>query len=265
MDAAYRVVDAQRRTERMLTVMSQHRFEPASLAVHDAIKLGRFGRLTSCLVTVPWWRSQEYYDSAQWRGTRALDGGALLNQGIHTIDLLVWFLGIPVEVFAWTGQLAHEGLEVEDTAVATLPFAGDALGVLHTATSAYPGLSSRLQIHGDKGSAVIDADQLTYFHTSEPPEPTPVTMDQADIQTTRTLAQHRPASAGPPAAQPTIAGSLRAQYRDFLSAVQHGHQPLVTAQAAVRTLSVVDAMYRSAATGLPTAIQPVDTDAESGR
>jgi UDP-N-acetyl-2-amino-2-deoxyglucuronate dehydrogenase len=238
----------------VLTVMSQHRFEPATLAVQDAIKLGRFGRLTSCLVSVPWWRSQEYYDSAQWRGTRALDGGALLNQRIHTIDLLVWFLGIPVEVFAWTGQLAHEGLEVEDTAVATLRFAGDALGVLHTATSAYPGLSSRLQIHGDKGSAVIDDDQLTYFHASQPPESTSVTDDQIGIHTPGAPAQQHSPGADPPAAHPTAA-SLRAQYRDFLSAVQHGHQPLVTAEVATRTLSVVDAIYRSAATGLPAAVQ----------
>jgi UDP-N-acetyl-2-amino-2-deoxyglucuronate dehydrogenase len=261
MDAASHVVDAQRRTGGTLTVISEHRFDPASLAVHEAIRLGRLGRLTSGLASVPWWRSQAYYDSADWRGTRALDGGALLNQGIHTIDLLVWFLGIPMEVSAWTGRLAHERIEVEDTAVATLRFAGGALGVLHAATSAYPGLSSRLQIHGDKGSAVIDADQLTYLHASEPPEPTPVADDQAGVETSRTVLEQGPPGAAPPAAHPTNGTSLRAQYRDFLSAVQRGHQPLVTAHAAARTLSVVDAIYRSAATGLPAAIQPVDTDA----
>src|SRR4051812_36603267 len=154
MDAASHVVDAQRRTGGTLTVISEHRFDPASLAVHEAIRLGRLGRLTSGLASVPWWRSQAYYDSAGWRGTRELDGGALLNQGIHTIDLLVWFLGIPVEVFAWTGQLAHERIGVEDPAVATLRFPGGVLGVLHAATEP-PRRVRRLQSLRRMGSWVI--------------------------------------------------------------------------------------------------------------
>ena len=85
------------------------------------------------------------------------------------------------------------------------------------------------------------------------------------IRTTHTPAQQPPASADRPTAHPTVADSLRAQYRDLLSAVKHGHQPLVTAQAAARTLSVVDAAYRSAATGRPAVIQPVHTDAQSSR
>src|SRR5580704_17228758 len=89
-----------------------------------------------------------------------------MNQGIHTLDLLVWMLGDPIEVFGRTARLAHERIEVEDTAVATIRFASGALGVLLATTAAYPGVTARLQIHGDRGSAVIDDDRLTYLHAA---------------------------------------------------------------------------------------------------
>ena len=87
-----------------------------------------------------------------------------MNQGVHTVDLLVATMGRPVEVFAYTGTLAHERIEVEDVAVGVVRFESGALGVLHATTAAYPGLSARLQVHGDQGSVVIDNDQLTFIH-----------------------------------------------------------------------------------------------------
>ena len=91
-----------------------------------------------------------------------------MNQGVHTVDLLVATLGRPVEVFAYTGTLAHERIEVEDVAVGVVRFENGALGVLHATTAAYPGLSARLQVHGDKGSVVIDNDELTFIHVTPP-------------------------------------------------------------------------------------------------
>src|SRR5450631_212612 len=165
--AARRVAVAERDSGRRVTVISQHRFDPSSQMVWQALSSCRLGRVTSGVASIAWWRSQAYYDSAGWRGTWAMDGGgALMNQGIHTIDLLVWFLGKPVEVFAWAGLLAHERIEVEDTAVATIRFASGALGVIHGTTSAYPGLNARLQVHGDRGSAIIDDDELVYYHAA---------------------------------------------------------------------------------------------------
>lgn len=153
---------------RHLSVISQHRFDPASLAVRRAVDGGRFGRITSAVASVAWWRSQDYYDSGDWRGTWALDGGgAVMNQGVHTVDLLRWFLGEPVEVHARTALLAHSGVEVEDTAVATVSFASGALAVIHATTAAYPGLSARIQVHGSAGSAIIDDDRLEYFHSAQ--------------------------------------------------------------------------------------------------
>src|SRR5215217_2665267 len=95
LSAGMRVVDAAGRTGLTASVVSQHRFDAASRAVHDAMHSGRLGRATSCLVSTPWWRDQSYYDSADWRGTAELDGGALLNQAVHGVDLMTWLLGVP--------------------------------------------------------------------------------------------------------------------------------------------------------------------------
>lgn len=253
METARRVLDAQRRTKRVATVISQHRFDPASRLVQRCVQAGLFGAVTSGVATVPWWRTQDYYDSAVWRGTRALDGGgALINQGIHTLDLLVWLLGDPVEVFAWTGCLAHERIEVEDTAVATVRFASGALGVVHATTSAYPGLTTRLQVHGTRGSATIDGDRLVSFHVA-PSAADPNVAAAVDQAAELLVAPAASATAG---ADPTaLSDAHTAQYQDFLDAVTHGWAPTVTLTDAIRTLTVVDGVYRSARHGSPVHLQ----------
>ncbi|MEU6655678.1 Gfo/Idh/MocA family oxidoreductase [Streptomyces sp. NPDC046900] len=267
VDAALRVAEAERRTGRTVSVISQHRFDRASQFVRQAVQDGKLGRITSGSAGIAWWRSQGYYDSGDWRGTWLLDGGgSLMNQGIHTIDLLVWMLGEPVEVFAWTGCLAHQGIEVEDTAVATIRFASGALGVIHGTTAAYPGLTTRLQVHGDRGSAVIDNDRLEYFHAAgaESPEAAAYGAGRESNQAGLVLpdAAPDPAAGGAPAALPN-AHTL--QYRDFLDAVIHGRPPLVNVAEATATLAVVCAVYESARTGRPAPIRlRTPNDADSG-
>ena len=163
------IIAAQREAGTQVAVISQHRFDPSTEIAVAAIADGELGRLTSGIASIDWWRGQNYYDSGDWRGTWELDGGgALMNQGVHTVDLLVATLGRPVEVFAYTGTLAHERIEVEDVTVGVVRFENGALGVLHATTAAYPGLSARLQVHGDKGSIVIDNDELTFIHVTPP-------------------------------------------------------------------------------------------------
>ena len=258
VEAVRRVRAAERRSGRTVTVISQHRFDPASQLVHRAIREGRFGRLTSGVASIAWWRSQGYYDSGSWRGTWRLDGGgALMNQGIHTVDLLVWMLGEPLEVFGHTGCLAHRGIEVEDTAAATIRFAGGALGVIHATTAAYPGLTARLQVHGDRGSAVIDNDQLTYFHAADPDaEGGPSYGAGGDGNQAALLlprAEHQVATGSDPTA---LSDAHIDQYRDFVDAIEHGRPPLVTVAEAGRTLAVVRAIYDSARTGAPVPLTP---------
>lgn len=215
----------------VVSVISQHRFDPATVTVAQEIADGTFGTLTSAVASVPWYRSQEYYDQASWRGTLALDGGgAVMNQGVHTVDLLVHLMGVPAEVFAWTGLVAHEGIEVEDVAAAVLRFPSGALATLHATTAAYPGTGVRLALHGTRGTAVIQDDLLEY--ASFPVFDTPRRDDSF------------------------VVGHLR-QYADIVAAIEQGRAPAVGVPEAVEALAVVEAVYRSAATGRPVALKEI--------
>ena len=234
------------------SVISQHRFDQSSVAVADAVTKGRFGRLTSAIASVPWWRSQGYYDSGDWRGTWSMDGGgALMNQGVHTVDLLLWFMGRPVEIHAHTARLAHERIEVEDTAVATVTFENGGLAVLHATTAAYPGLTVRVQLMGSEGSAVVDNDRLEYFHSKDAGgESADMGLQGGGNQAEQELAKYPEEDYK--AADPTVypAGHVR-QYRDILSAIADGRQAGVTVSDAVNALAAVRSVYVSATLGQP--------------
>ncbi|MBT1003411.1 Gfo/Idh/MocA family oxidoreductase [Paenarthrobacter sp. DKR-5] len=240
------------------SVISQHRFDQGSRAVADAVGAGRFGRLTSAIASVAWWRSQGYYDSGDWRGTWAMDGGgALMNQGVHTVDLLLWLMGRPVEISARTALLAHERVEVEDTAVATVTFENGGLAVLHATTAAYPGLTVRLQLMGSAGSAVLDNDRLEYFHAAgEGTASADMGLQGGGNQAADELAKYP--SETYEAKDPTVypAGHIR-QYRDVLDAIASGRAPGVTVTDAVNALAAVRAVYVSATLNTPVLFQDV--------
>jgi predicted dehydrogenase len=233
------------------TVISQHRFDPASVVVARAAHSGGLGVLTSAVASVAWWRTQEYYDSGQWRGTWELDGGgAVMNQGVHTVDLLVWFMGRPVAVYAHTARLAHERIEVEDTAVATVRFENGAIAVLHATTAAYPGLTVRVQVHGSNGSAVIENDQLAYFAAGGAADAA------ANADPTRSANENRAAELvdaselyGSPRGADAFVVGHRRQYDDILDAIRSGRAPGVTVADALLSLAVVRAVYLSATLG----------------
>lgn len=241
--AADRIIDAEQRTGLTVAVISQRRFQRAPAFVHQAVTDGRLGRITSGIAESAFWRSQEYYDSGGWRGTVALDGGgALMNQGIHVVDLLLWMLGEPVEVQAYSDRLAHERIDVEDTVAATVRFRSGAIGSIVATTSAYPGRPVRLSVYGDRGSAVIEQDDLVAFDTADGES-----VDQAtDAQS---------AADGEPAGEASVSGSVadahRDQYLDFIEAVRDGRPPAIGTRDARRALEVVLGVYESARTGGP--------------
>lgn len=260
LDAARRIAAAAAAAPAgtVASVISQHRFDPASVAVHRAATAGDFGRVCSATATVPWWRAPGYYASAGWRGTLALDGGgALVNQGIHTLDLLLWLLGEPVDVVARTGTLAHEGIEVEDVVAAVLTFRSGALATLHATTAAYPGLTVRVAVLGDGGSAVIDNDRLDYLHSARAAglsadgvssglRGVGGAADQAvDLVGPEESGRHR---GGGPGTSSMVVGHGR-QYADVVDAIRTGREPGVTIADGLRALATVLAVYRSAALG----------------
>src|SRR5262249_59711270 len=139
-----------------LGVVFQDRMKPGVRALKASIEAGEFGPLSLVQAQVPWWRPPEYYRESRWRGTWALDGGgALMNQAIHTVDLMLWLCGPVTRVYGKTATRLHD-IEVEDTAVAVLEFASGAVGTLLATTCAYPGGARRIEITGSKGSAVFE-------------------------------------------------------------------------------------------------------------
>jgi UDP-N-acetyl-2-amino-2-deoxyglucuronate dehydrogenase len=241
------IIEAQQKAGTLVTVISQHRFDPATETTLAAIARGELGRLTSGIASIDWWRGQSYYDSGDWRGTWELDGGgALMNQGVHTVDLLVAALGRPVEVFAYTGTLAHERIEVEDVAVGVVRFESGALGVLHATTAAYPGLSARLQVHGDRGSAVIDDDELAFFHTT-PQGAEPEERLMGTTQATSGAAAGATASSNPG----QLSDAHRLQYLNFLGALDGTEKLRVDLETNRQSIGVITGAYESARTGKP--------------
>jgi UDP-N-acetyl-2-amino-2-deoxyglucuronate dehydrogenase len=248
----------QREANVKLAVISQHRFDPASMHVHRLLEEQAFGRLVLGNTLVPWWRSQAYYDSGAWRGTWALDGGGvLMNQAIHSIDLLQWFMGPVKSIYAYTDTLVHS-METEDVAVAVLRFANGAPGTIAATTGAYPGVSNRIEIFGDKGSAIIEDDRLSYLHLARD--------DQEEIgaygTTDKSVGARPPgedeapladaqANATVSTARNPAALSFRShalQIADMIRAIREDGTPLVDGYAARRSVQIILGIYESART-----------------
>jgi UDP-N-acetyl-2-amino-2-deoxyglucuronate dehydrogenase len=259
LKAADRLLEVQRATGGRVAVVSQHRFDAAARAVHDAVSKGEFGRLTSGSAEVRWWRSQSYYDSGGWRGTWELDGGGvLINQAIHSIDLLQWLMGPVVELTAYTELLAHERIEVEDTAVAILKFADGALGNILATTAAYPGLTARIAVHGDRGSAVIDDDELGYFHVAgEGQEGEAYGAGGGENQAEQIMGRYDQVDSGTGAGSDpgSLSMAHRDQIQDFVEAVREGREPSINVEEGRKPLAIIQGIYESARTGEPVRIQ----------
>lgn len=192
-------------------VFFQERLLPELVALKQSIDNGKIGKPVFIAGRLPWYRPPEYYANSRWRGTRALDGGgALMNQGIHTVDVLLWLFGPVTGVLGRTANRLHD-IEVEDTAVATLEFASGALGTIEATTAAYPGFPRRLEINGTEGTIVHE-------------EPA------------------RGAVVGD-------ATPHRRVLEDFIHAVRAGTDPACDAREGRRSVAVIDAIYRSARSG----------------
>jgi UDP-N-acetyl-2-amino-2-deoxyglucuronate dehydrogenase len=143
-----------------LGVILQSRFDPIVRKVKEAVNAGKLGRLILGEAIVEWFRTQEYYNKSPWRGKWNTEGGgALINQAIHTIDLLLWIFGQPKQLWAQVDTFVHN-IEVEDLAIAAIRFENGALGIVQGSTAIYPGLPTRLEIHGTKGTIIIEGEML---------------------------------------------------------------------------------------------------------
>lgn len=220
----------------LLGAIFQSRFGEGARAAKRAVESGRFGELTQCSAYIPWFRSKEYYASAGWRGTWALDGGgALMNQGIHAVDLLLWLAGEVAEVSARCDTRLHD-IEVEDNAVAWLKFTSGALGVIQGSTACYPGESKRVELKGERGSITLvdDVPALWQFEEAAPEDKEVLRLQQN-------------ASIGGGASDPKAISvdGHRAQYADFVRAIQENREPAVPGREGRRAVQVIRAIYES--------------------
>jgi predicted dehydrogenase len=236
------IIDACRKAGVQLCTIFPSRFGDANVALKRAVEAGKFGRLTLGETTCKWWRSQAYYDEGGWKGTQALDGGgALMNQAIHNVDLLQWLMGPVSHVCGFTATLAHERIEVEDTAVACLRFASGALGVIQATTSAHPGLPKTVAIHGDRGTAVIEQDDVLRWNFE------PATEEDAAVR--QRFAQKVGASGGSSNPAAISHEGHRRQIADFVEAIRTGRAPLVDGREGRKAVAIIEAIYESARTG----------------
>lgn len=249
LDRADRLIRACREAGVILGAIFPRRFLDSSRVVKAAVDSGRFGRIVLGDVYIKWYRTQEYYDRGGWRGTWKLDGGgALMNQGIHGVDLLQWLLGGVQEVTAFTATIAHERIEVEDVGVAAVRFKNGALGAIEATTGSWPGTKVRIEIGGTRGSVVLEDETILSWHFED--------QGPADEEIREKFGPRAGLSGGG-AGDPRAISSEghRRQFEDFVRAIRAGGRPSVTGEEARDAVAIVTAIYRSAREGRPVRVQ----------
>jgi predicted dehydrogenase len=219
----------------------QARFGEGARRLKGALSAGRFGRLVLCSAYVKWHRPDAYYTG--WKGTLALDGGgALMNQAIHAIDLLQWFAGMPSEVFCWKTRRVYARIEAEDTAVASLRFPDGAMGSIEACTAGWPGWQRRVEILGERGSAMLEDDRLSKWEFREAmPEDEAIRSAGVDPEMV----------SGATAPNAITHHGHRRQIQDLIDALRSGRPVAVDGREARKAVSLIRALYASADQGRP--------------
>ena len=236
------IIEAARQNQVVLATIFPSRFHQSCVELKRAVQEGRFGQLTMGDAYVKWYRTQQYYDSGAWRGTWDLDGGgALMNQAIHSVDLLTWLMGPVAEVRAMTATLVHQRIDVEDTAVATLRFSSGALGVIEASTAAYPGYLKRIELHGSHGTAVLEEEDIKVWDFAE--------SDERDDDIKERLAGRTQTGGG--ASDPAAIGhhGHRDLFADVLMAIRKEASPRIDGPEGRRSVEIIRAIYQSAESG----------------
>jgi len=218
-----------------LGAIFQHRFMPLPRKVKTALEEGRLGKLYLGDAYVKWYRGDEYYKGGGWRATRDLEGGGtLINQTIHSIDLLQWLMGPVADVTGRTATVGHQ-IETEDVGLALLGFRNGAHGVIEGSTATYPGFPERIEIHGKNGSVVLNEgkNQLEWHLRGEEPS---IEGAAAEDGYARDLSA-------------VSAEEHAAQFRDFYAAIREGRRPAIDGAEGRKALEIIEAVYRSSELG----------------
>ena len=238
MDA---MMEAVEKAGTKLEVIFQRRTYKMTQIVRDAIQSGVLGQMTLGDAYLKYYRSPAYYESADWRATWALDGGgALMNQGVHGIDVLVWVMGDVESVYA-KAEAKVRDIEVEDTCAAVVTFKSGAFGVIEGTTSSNPGEPTTFHFHGEKGTIILNDKGIVKWAVAE--DKSVVAQNDPEKCVTRASqsATSDPKSIG-------RAGHL-AQVNDLCQAIQEDRDPMITAASARKAVELILGIYESARTG----------------
>ncbi len=219
-----------------LGVIYQDRFKPGIQFLKELYTSGKLGTPILAEARVKWYRPPEYYSESRWRGVRAVDGGgALMNQGIHTVDLLLWLLGGITAVQAQMKSALHK-IESEDTLTALLEFANGTMGTFIATTSVYPGYPRRVELSGSEGTVILENDRVIQADLKTPLSE-PLTAEEADKS--------------PSASSPLISDirGHKAVIEDFIRAIETGSSPACDGREGRRSVALVEAIYEAARTG----------------
>ncbi len=230
---AEQLIEATQQAGVKLGVIFQDRCKPEIQRLKQWIDSGLLGKILLVDASVKWYRPPEYYRHSKWRGTLQLDGGgALINQAVHTVDLLLWLLGEVARVQARTATAWH-AIEGEDTAIALLEFASGPLGVLQATTSAYPGFPRKLEITGVEGTVTLEHDRIVAVNLKNAP-PGVVAGERSDDNEST--------------ASPVVSDCRghHAVFEDFLRAIQEDRQPICNGPDGLRSISLIEEIYRAA-------------------
>ena len=234
LEAIDEMIDASERFNVKLGCILQTRFAPAEQKIRELVDNGELGKIVLIEADVRWFRSKEYYRSGGWRGTWKYDGGgALMNQAIHTIDLMIWYGGPVKSVFGMTRTLFHD-IEVEDTAVANLEFENGTLGVIKATTSITPGFPRKLGIYGTKMSAELIGEDL-YIYDFE--------RQEGELL----VAGETVATSSNPAG--FSHENHKRQFTDFVRAIRQNTKPMIDGKEAKRVVKLILSIYESSRTG----------------
>jgi predicted dehydrogenase len=234
---AREMVETAARAGIQLGVVSQHRFDDSTRFLRRALDEGRLGKIVQADAYVKWYRTAAYY-SRPIKGSWATEGGgALINQAIHQVDVLLWLIGSVKEVFGYWQLGALHKIESEDVVAALLKYGSGATGVIQAATAFWPGYTERVEIHGTQGTAIISGDKLTTWDVErDTGGPPPIDRDVAS-------------GASDPMA--ISLAPFERQFLDFGDAIQTGRKPLSSGEDGCRALEVVISVYQSCRQGVP--------------
>ena len=228
-----------------LSVMSQHRFDDATLFLKRALRAGRLGRLLEADAYVKWFRSDEYYGRPVKGSWQTEGGGALINQAIHQVDVLQFLAG-PVNRVSGMWQLgARHKIEAEDVVNALLAYESGATGVIQASTAFWPGFTERIELHGTNGTAIISGERLSHWDVLDD--------EEANASDPAPLAANEFSGSSDPMA--ISVRSFERQFLDFAEAIRDGRKPSVSGQEGYRALAVVTGIYDSCR-----AVRPVSVD-----